>query len=284
MKIPRLHWHEILFGTFLLVTAGRLFAAGSWRLGLGFGGMAAGIGIAGAVSAHWPVAAVTRMRLLVLPVLVNVVYCLLGTVVAQLQSGNCDAGLLRADRWLLGETPAVWCGTLIHPVLTDILSGCYLLFLPSVLAAFVVTVARPEPSGVRFFNGLFGVYALGFLGYTLVPAAGPHLAMPLAFAVPLEGGWLTQANALMVGGGSNHVDVFPSLHTAVTVFLMSWLWSRNRRLFLACLLPAAGICISTVYLRYHYAVDVAAGLCLAGVGRWLTTLTQQPHELESCIQ
>lgn len=283
MKIHRLHLHEILFGAFLLATAGRLVAAESWSLGMGFVGMAAGIGIAAAASERWPAVAMMRMRLLVLPVLVNVVYCLLGTVVAQLQSANCDAGLLRADRWLLGETPAVWCGTFIHPLLTDFLSGCYLLFLPSVLAAFVVTLARPAPSGVRFFNGLFGVYALGFLGYTLVPAAGPHLATPHAFAVPLEGGWLTRANALMVGGGSNHVDVFPSLHTAVTVFLMGWLWSRNRRLFLACLLPAAGICISTVYLRYHYAIDVAAGVVLAGIGLWLSNLTQQPHELDPRI-
>jgi len=80
------------------------------------------------------------------------------------------------------------------------------------------------------------------------------------------------------------VDVFPSLHTAVTVFLMGWLWPRKRSLFFALLVPAAGICVSTIYLRYHYAVDVAAGLCLAGIGLWLSSLTNKKHELDPRFQ
>jgi membrane-associated phospholipid phosphatase len=233
---------------------------------------------------RWQSMGMTRFRLLVLPVQVNVVYFALGAVVARLGLGNCDAGLLRADRSLFGETPAVLCSDWIHPFFTDVLSGCYLSFLPAVLVVFLVILLRPVAAGLGLFDGLFGVYAIGFLGYTLVPAAGPHLPMPEAFPIALEGGFLTGVNAAAIGSGSNHVDVFPSLHTAVTVFLMGWLWPRRRRLFLALLLPASGIIISTIYLRYHYAVDVAAGLCLAAVGLWLSSLTNKKHEPDTRLQ
>ena len=272
MRLPRLHPHEWLFGGFLLVTALRLFAAGAWVMGLGLTGMVVVIMASAMGETRWPGTGMLRLRLLVLPVLVNVVYCILGAVVSHLDSDSCDAGLLRADRWLFGETPAVSCGRWINPVLTDVLSACYLSFLPAVLLVFVITLSRPGAEGFRLYDGLFGVYAIGFTGYTLVPAAGPHLAMPGAFAIPLEGGFLSKLNATVIGNGSNHVDVFPSLHTAITLFLMGWLWPRNRRLFWVLVFPAAGILISTIYLRYHYAVDVAAGLCLAGIGLWLSQI------------
>lgn len=271
-RFPQLHPHEFLFGGFLLVTALRLIAVGGWTMGMSFAGMAMIIVAAAVAETRWRGTGMFRLRLLVLPVLVNAVYCLLGAVVAQLGNANFDGVLLRADRCLFGETPSVLCGEWIYPPLTDVLSICYLSFLPAVLVVFLSTQLRPGVACLRLFDGLFGVYAIGFLGYTLVPAAGPHLAMPEAFSIPIEGGFLTRVNASVIGNGSNHVDVFPSLHTAITVFLMGWLWTHNRRLFMVLSLPAAGILISTIYLRYHYAVDVAAGLCLAGIGLWLSRI------------
>ena len=268
---PSLRVHEVIFGAFLAITAGRLWAAGgAGSLGLSFAGMA-GVLVAGAqLAARWPTVAMERVRLALLPVLVNTAYPQLGAVMQHLGGKSWDARLLQSDRALLGETPAVLLGAWTGPVLTEFLSACYLLFFFGVLAAFGVAVRRPVPQGARLFNGLISVYGLGFLGYTLVPAAGPHLAMPEVFAVPLTGGWITRANAALVAGGSNGVDVFPSLHVAVTAFLMGSLWRGRRRLFWALLLPAAGLGVATLYLRYHDAIDVLAGLLLAGIGLALT--------------
>jgi membrane-associated phospholipid phosphatase len=36
------------------------------------------------------------------------------------------------------------------------------------------------------------------------------------------------------------------------------------------LLPAIGLCLATVYLRYHYAVDALVGLVLAAIGLRIT--------------
>ena len=283
MPNPRLHPHEWLFGSFLALTGLRLLAARSWGMSAAFMLMMAAILSAASAATRWPTRAVVRARLALFPILVNIIYCGLGAVMHHLPSGNWDPVLLQMDRALLGETPAVAWGRAIHPAVTEVLSGCYLLFFPAVLAAFVAAILRPKPYGVRLFNGLIGIYALGFLGYTMVPAMGPHLAMPEVFGQPLAGGLLTRTNSTLVQNGSNHVDVFPSLHTAITVFLMGWLWRHHRRLFPVFVLPAAGLCAATLYLRYHYAVDVAAGIVLAGIGLRLARNPDTPDELHAAL-
>lgn len=267
----------MIFGTFLLITAARLLAAGGAAgLCLAFLGMAATIPAMAMVATRRPSVTMERVRLALFPVLVNVVYWQLGPVVAHLGSNNWDAALLRADRLLLTDTPAVLLGPWTPPLLTDFLSGCYMLFFPGVLAAFFIAILRPEPAGARLFDGLISLYGIGFLGYTLIPAAGPHLAMLEAFPTALTGGWLTRTNAALVASGSNRVDVFPSLHTAITVFLMGSLWPRHRRVFFTLLIPAAGLGMATLYLRYHYAVDLLAGLLLAAAALALTRNPRLP--------
>jgi len=110
------------------------------------------------------------------------------------------------------------------------------------------------------------VPGIGFLGYLLVPAAGPHVAFARLFPTPLEGGFFWHLNHAMVTAGSNGVDVFPSLHTAVSVFILAFAYRHARREFWWLLIPVAGICVSTVYLRYHYLIDVICGLVLAFIG------------------
>ena len=99
-----------------------------------------------------------------------------------------------------------------------------------------------------------------------MPAAGPHLDPNFAtlYTIPLEGWWFTRWNAGLVDSGSNQVDVFPSLHTAVTAFLMGFDWKHARGRFRLWIAPTIGLWFSTIYLRYHYATDVVAGFALAG--------------------
>jgi len=277
--LPHLRLHEWAFGLFLLVTAVRLLlVVGASQSALEFAAMAVAVPLVAVVATRRPGPVSARVRLLLFPVWVNLAYFKLGGVVAALGPGLRDAELLGWDRMMLGETPAMWLGGWGRPLLTEFLSACYMLFFPAVLAAFVVALLRPETVGVRLFNGLITIYAIGFLGYTLVPAAGPYLAMAELLPPPPPGGYLTSINAGLVAAGSNHVDVFPSLHTAIAVFLIGTLWPRHRRWFGVLLVPTLGLCAATLYLRYHYAVDLAAGLILAGCGWLCSSLTNQSHE------
>ena len=138
----------------------------------------------------------------------------------------------------------------------------YLLF--SLIYYFIGDIRRLK----AFVAGLFSLYGIGFLGYAMVPAAGPYLAFAHEFHVPLTGGMLTQWNNDLVKMGSSGVDVFPSLHVAVSCFLLGFDFRHKRWRFLIYLLPCLGLWLSTIYLRYHYLTDVVVGWCLALFALW----------------
>jgi len=153
----------------------------------------------------------------------------------------------------------------IQPVLTEFLSFCYILFFPSLLFGMICYFFGELELLKKFFVGLFSLYGLGYLGYSLVPALGPHLAMPDQYTAPLEGWAMTRWNSAVVRFGSNHVDVFPSLHCAVSSYMLFFDRRHKPWRFWLFLAPCAGLWVSTIYLRYHYFVDVVCGFALAAV-------------------
>ena len=87
---------------------------------------------------------------------------------------------------------------------------------------------RDLPRFRQCFAGLFTVYALGFIGYTFLPAGGPHRY--LEFAHPLTGGWITWTAKPILDDASNAVDAFPSIHVAVSLYLLVFdRWYYRRR-------------------------------------------------------
>ena len=66
---------------------------------------------------------------------------------------------------------------------------------------------------------------------------------------------------------------FPSSHVAVALCTVSFSFRYLRPIRYAHLVVAVLLCVSTVYCRYHYVVDVLAGLVTAAVvvptGNWL---------------
>jgi membrane-associated phospholipid phosphatase len=206
-----------------------------------------------------------KLRLSVYPVGLVAAYMNMGPALARAGARLQDADLFRLDCWLTGTTPSLVLQPLVRPALTDALSLGYGLFIPYFATSLIWYFLGDLPVARRFFAGLIGLYSIGFLGYLLVPASGPYLAFARLYSVPLTGGWLTQANAGFVDIGGNKVDVFPSLHCAASAFVLAFDYRHSRARFWLFLVPVVGLWFSTVYLRYHYLVDLVAGFALAAV-------------------
>jgi membrane-associated phospholipid phosphatase len=206
-----------------------------------------------------------KLRLAVYPAALVAAYMNMGPALARAGAPLRDAELFRLDHLLTGTTPSLVLEPLVHPLLTDALSLCYGLFIPYFATSLTWYFFRELPEARRFYAGLIGLYSVGFLGYLLVPARGPYLAFADLFTVPLAGGWLTDANATLVAVGGNKVDVFPSLHCAASAFILAFDRRHSRGRFRLFLVPVVGLWLSTVYLRYHYLVDLLAGFALAAL-------------------
>jgi membrane-associated phospholipid phosphatase len=182
-----------------------------------------------------------------------------------------DATLRRLDERFLGVEPALALSRLSRPWLTEYMTFCYALYFVYPTIVLATLYARGEFIRFREFGlALSLAFYLGLVGYMLVPAIGPRYAMAAELGAPLDGIWLTaRAAAAWNALESVKRDCFPSLHTALTTISLIYFWRYRRTwkwgrfLLFACAPLIFSLWCSTIYLRYHYFVDVLAGFALA---------------------
>lgn len=260
MKKPLVH--EIALAVFLALTTVRLIAVQGLFAPTALSFL--GLFLLSAAVYQW---SPLRPRLVYCAVVVQALFYLIRRAVDALAVPLVDARLEQADLALFGFNPNLALERFSPAPLMDLLSLCYLFaFLPYLLLAFVSYYRGELEIFKRFCAGLFTVYALGFLGYTLWPAVGPYASMSDRFAAPLSGSWLTTAHHAFVVRGTNGIDAFPSLHCALTAFVLAFDRRHAPVRFRLMLVPVALLWLATVFLRYHFVVDVAAGFALAGLG------------------
>ena len=289
-RIERPLIHEVLFHGLGIVMIGRLLLAGNPALAL----VAYGVPLAlytllivrSCTQIHKPTGTRwQRVRLLYPFVLMNLFYQATRPAMLALVSQTRDAWLVQSDHWLFGGDLSVLLdqhqGWIYNPLASEIFSLCYSLFFLYLTSAVLRSARGSLDRQMAFSSGLWSVYAIGLLGYTLVPAYGPFVFFRGTYHHDIAGWFFTSLNHTIVTNGSSTFDVFPSLHVGVSLFLLLWDWRTARRWFWACLLPVVLLWASTIYLRYHYGTDLIAGAllalgCLAIAFRNLKTYERQP--------
>lgn len=196
-----------------------------------------------------------------------VIYSSLRVVTPELDFPLVDPALIEFDRAVFGTDVSRWLNdTLGSPALTLFMAFCYLSYGLSQAAWAISSYLRGRLREYHDFALAISITAVvGYSGYVLVPGVGPHIYQTDTYADPLPGQEGSIGGALdaitAVQGPAR--DLFPSLHTAMTVVLMVYLWRDARRLFWWYLPIGLGLVLSTLYLRKHYAVDLLAGTALA---------------------
>ena len=180
---------------------------------------------------------------------------------------NGDQWLAELDFSIWGVHPSVWLERIHTPVLTEFLQVIYTLFVPAVLYVSFILWKRGETRKFQYYAFLI---ALGFLasyvGYLAVPARGPRFLLKDLQHFPLQGLWLFQGMQHTLDRlESAHYDCFPSGHTELTI--LAWWGSRmvSKRYFRIYFAYTPIIIFATVYLRYHYTVDLLAGAATAAI-------------------
>ncbi len=185
---------------------------------------------------------------------------------------DLDPLLARWDWYLCGGVhPTVWLEQWMHPWLTEYLQVVYstFYFLPIVLGA--VLWKKRDYAG--FHVALVAVvtaFYVSYLGYVAFPALGPRFELASLQQQEIRGIWLTGwLRATLDRLELIQRDAFPSGHVGVSLLVLYC----SRRLGASAFVPysvvVASLTFSTVYLRYHYVVDVLAGVILALVSWWV---------------
>jgi membrane-associated phospholipid phosphatase len=178
------------------------------------------------------------------------------------------------DHWLFGVNPTQWAAQFAHPVLTEIFQiayfSYYILFLMLGIELFRRHTIDEFDYGA--FLVVYGFY-LSYLGYFLLPAVGPRFTLHNYYAIDRElpGLLLTTPMRNFINAGESissalpnaiqivQRDVFPSGHTQLTLIVvyLGHLYHLKTRWIMTIL--GTLLIVSTIYLRYHYVVDLLGG-------------------------
>jgi membrane-associated phospholipid phosphatase len=178
---------------------------------------------------------------------------------------DSDQWLANLDFRIWRVHPTVWLERVQQPVFTEVLQIAYTLFVPAVLLLCVAFWRQRRYREFQYYGFLIALgFLLSYVGYLIVPARGPRFLLKDLQHIPLQGRWLFHAMQNTLDRlESAHYDCFPSGHTELTI--LAWWSSRmtSKRLFRAYSAYTPALIFATVYLRYHYTVDVMAGTVLA---------------------
>ncbi|MGH7162894.1 MAG: phosphatase PAP2 family protein [Planctomycetota bacterium] len=237
---------------------------GAGALLVRFALMAAGLFVVRCLARHEEVRPVAVVREFYPVAFVPLVFESVGPLVPVVNAARYDAALVAWDRALFGADPMTWFT--VRPLLTDVLLVAYAsyYFLPVILGGFLWALDRAATRRAIFVV-CFSFY-VSYVGYFLVPARGPRIEFgdPIPLETPASRAVYKSIDFLE----GHKYDAFPSGHTMIAVIVLLLAWKHVRPLFWALLPAVAGLVVSTVYCRYHYVVDVIAGLILAFPSAW----------------
>ena len=186
-------------------------------------------------------------------------------LVSALNLRAADLTLARWDLAMWKVDPVFWLSSMQSRFLVEFLQVIYTMFLPGALILGIILWVRRSRQEFRYGTFLIALtFLLSYLGYILMPARGPRFMDYALQHPPLQGLWTFHLlqNVLDKLEGAQY-DCFPSGHVAVVAVGCYVARKISAPVFYVFSAFAALITFSTVYLRYHYVIDVIAGLLLA---------------------
>lgn len=201
-----------------------------------------------------------------------------------------DQVLIDWDNWLFGGDVSRFFDAIRTPFLTEFLQICYVLFFFLPVFHGIELFFRDKKPELNFLSNqiVFG-FLLSYMLYLAMPAIGPRFTIFDIHALNTEipGLFLTDGLREFVnsGGGfpagcttpelSVNRDCMPSGHTWLTIMNIVLAFRFRSKLRYVFLVIGGGLIIATLYMRYHYGVDVLAGIIFAVISIYLEPVVRQ---------
>ncbi|MXV73360.1 hypothetical protein F4Z99_03665 [Candidatus Poribacteria bacterium] len=156
--------------------------------------------------------------------------------------------------------------------LSEILHLCYFSYyvITVFLAAWLYFKGKIGPFQETVFAETL-TFNLSLLCYPFLPVTGPRYLFE-KIQGPLSKGFFFKLVHSVVSRGSSKGTAFPSSHVSLSVIVLLCAFRHDSTAFLILLPMCVGLTLSTVYGRFHYAIDALVGAILAGIIFLLTTI------------
>ena len=219
--------------------------------------------------------------------IIYVIFMQVFVYISVLNPRDYDAVLAGWDHAIFGGNPTEYLSQFAFPALTEFLQIAYVLFYFHAFAQSIELNLRGlyEEAESVTRSIVFG-FLLSYLMYFFMPAIGPRFSVHeyASITTELPGLCLTDALRSIIDTGDGfrdkvidpvlqmHRNCMPSGHTMMTLMNMILAFRYRSKLRWVFLVMGISLIFATVYLRYHYVVDVLAGIILAFVALGLESL------------
>ena len=220
---------------------------------------------------------------LLLPaVILLIVFETIGDSIPAVNSTWLEPFLVSVDNRLFGMVGSVYLERFYTKPLLDLMHFFYALFYLFPISIAVVVYRRN--SKAEFHEALCAIglaFYLCYFLYYIFPVLGPY-RNPTVYEqftkdIFVSGGIVTRyVRAFVKHAELSSYDCFPSAHAAVTFMTVALAYRYKLPIRRYYLLPACMILISTVYLRYHYVLDIVASVFVAAGAYWIACVARKP--------
>jgi membrane-associated phospholipid phosphatase len=198
----------------------------------------------------------------------------LAHLVHLISPGWQDAKLMALDYWLTGVHPAIWLEQFSTPARNDFMQFAYVTYFTYLLVLGGILYYRKDWRAYWSAMTYSAVaYAIGYVIAISFPIESPWFSMAGSWHGELRGGPFTALIGFIERYGRVRGAAFPSEHVAGSFAALWGAWRHRRWLFWVMLPLVLCMCVSTVYGRYHYVVDVFGGVITGTlgylIGRWI---------------
>lgn len=194
-----------------------------------------------------------------------------------------DPLAVRMDQALFGFQPSiVWMEKMPYLPVSEIFYAAYFSYYLMIGGVGLALFLRSRQQFFHFISVISFVFYVCYLIYIILPIIGPRvfferidgyilpeqyraLSPTTGYPESVQRGWCFQLMGFVYRVFESPGAAMPSSHVAVALAMVFFSFLYLRPIRHVHLAVAILLCLSTVYCRYHYAIDVLTGLVTAAV-------------------
>jgi len=201
-----------------------------------------------------------------------------------------DPQLKQIDEVMFGSQPSFWLQSFIHPIAVDYFMIAYSMFV--IYPFFYLLYLIQRNKWLVFQKVLLAqniILALSLISFLIFPAMGPRVLLAAEYTTPLQGisfdflqNLTGRASFFLIQydlwnfAERVKTDCMPSMHAGLCLLCLFYalkyrkIFKREKLAIYFWVIGIISLIISTVYLRYHWIIDVIIGILFAVIIYYLT--------------
>jgi membrane-associated phospholipid phosphatase len=192
-------------------------------------------------------------------------------------TGYLDGAFHRWDEQLFGFSPSLaFMAAFPGRLLSEVFYGAYFSYYLMIFGVGLALYLRDHCAFLHYLSVTSLVFYACYVIYLFLPVVGPRIFYPdlVGFALPaadqpahvpgfpgtVQAGFFYRLMEVIYARFETPGAAFPSSHVAIALVTLRFSFRHLRPIRWIHLTLVVLLCVATVYCRYHYAIDVAAGL------------------------